>query len=178
MYEERNSQAADWAGTVRLILAVVVVLFGFWIAYIIGGKEWMKWYALIFIPIVGIFTGIYTIMSLLTRRDLGMAQAFGDILHAHSQSGAQMGKMVTELIKGTNAMNKADADVATAMIRQFGSIGQHYEKALAKKQIELIEARQPGMQLEQQQSKYFLPLDDEDGDWEYDDTDYRLPVID
>lgn len=174
MYEEdAQNNHNEWASTAKLILLVVVILIGFVIAYIIGGKEWMKWYAIIFIPILSMFVGIYAIVSLMSARDLGMARAFGDILHAHSQSGAQQAKAVTEVIRGANAMNKADADVTSAMLKQFGAIGQHYEKALAQKQIQLIEASSGytvADESPQYGSKYMLPYDD--------DVEYELPEID
>jgi hypothetical protein len=140
MYEEQSHNSHnEWASTAKLILLVVVILIGFMIAYIIGGKEWMKWYAIIFIPILSMFVGIYAIMSLMSARDLGMARAFGDILHAHSQSGAQQAKAVTEVIRGANAMNKADAYDQKAKMKHYGNIGAQYEKEIAKLRIAMVD---------------------------------------
>lgn len=136
---EDFNQPADrlnlWA--VATILGVVLgfVLGGFAIAHWLGGIEWARIYGIaigVLIILGALFGGVYGTMRLLVGHALGLQRSNADLLHAHSMSGAQQARAVTEVIRGANAINRADAETQQAILQNFGKIGAEYEKQLAR----------------------------------------------
>lgn len=153
MYDEQQMRIKDeWAKTWRLVAILVFVLLGYLLAWGIGGYTWLVYYSILVVlglVVGGIFYGIYAVMALLARRDENMAKAFGDLLFAHSTSGAQMAKVITEVIRGANQMNKADADVTEALIAAQAKLGGTYETKLAQLTFQKAEAESQLRVLEQ-----------------------------
>lgn len=131
----RTDPAIMWAYVAMMIVTFFIVAFGFGVAYWLGDKEWAKIYAIAVgavLVIAMLFGGVYMIMRLLVGHALGLQQSNAELLHAHSQSGAQQARATTEVIRGANAMNKADADTQQEMLKAFGRIGAAYESQMAK----------------------------------------------
>lgn len=153
MYDEQQSRTKEeWAKTWRLLAVMIYVLFGYLIAWGIGGYTWLVYYSILVVVVLvvaGIFYGIYSVMALMAKRDENMAKAFGDLLFAHSASGGQMAKAITEVVRGANMMNKADADVTTALIGAQTKLGSTYEAKLAQLTFQKAEAESQLRVLEQ-----------------------------
>jgi hypothetical protein len=153
MYDEQQSRTKEeLAKTWRLLAVMVFVLFGYLIAWGIGGHAWLVYYSILVVVVLvvsGIFFGIHSIMALMARRDESMAKAFGDLLFAHSTSGGQMAKVITEVIRGANQMNRSDADVTEALIAAQAKLGGTYETKLAQLTFQKAEAESQLRVLEQ-----------------------------
>lgn len=124
-----------WA--VATILGVVLgfVLGGFAIAHWLGGMEWARIYGIamgVMLVLGALFSGVYFVMKMLVGHALGLQRSNADLLHAHSMSGAQQARAVTEVIRGANAINRADAETQQMMLQNYGRIGTEYEKQLAR----------------------------------------------
>lgn len=168
-YGQTQDASVEWAKTARYIGFGLIIMAGFLIAYLIGGIPWMKWYGIglaVMLILGSIFGGFYAITALMARRDESMAKAFGDLLYAHSQSGAQMSKAITEVVRGANQMNKADADVQMKILNTTADVGKQYERRIAdlvyKNQMQLQQQsynliEDHGSEPEEEQFSYMIP---------------------
>lgn len=189
MYDEHvtpyNDTAARWWAIVAFLMIALIFMFGgLGVTVWLGGKEWARIYAVavgVLVILAALFGGIYAIMALLVSHGLGLQRSNADLLHAHSQSGAQQARAVTEVIRGANAINKADADTQQEMIRGFSRIGQEYERQLAKMAGRAIEAEQraalPPPAADDGMPQYLLPAEWGNAGNANDEVVYRMPNI-
>jgi hypothetical protein len=158
-----------WAFAIIMGMVILLLVVGLCATvYFIGEDA-----AVIYLVAVGVlivvgllFAGVYSIMGLLTRYGLGISRSNADLLHAHSQSGAQQAKMLTEVVRGINGINKADADTQQKMLDSWNKIGSVYEKKMAEMAYRLQNAEQQvkllsGPGVENDDSPYLLPADGE-----------------
>lgn len=140
MYDEHvtpyNDTAARWWAIVAFLMIALIFMFGgLGVTVWLGGKEWARIYAVavgVLVILAALFGGIYAIMALLVSHGLGLQRSNADLLHAHSQSGAQQARAVTEVIRGANQINAADAKTQQAILSNYASLGATYEKRLAE----------------------------------------------
>lgn len=180
----RTDPAMIWAVVAMMGIATILLLGGFAVAYGLGGIGWARGYGIAVgvLLVLGIMFGaVYAIMNLLVGHALGLQRSNADLLHAHSMSGAQQARAVTEVIRGANAINKADADTQQEMIRGFSRIGQEYERQLAKMAGRAIEAEQraalPPPAADDGMPQYLLPAEWGNAGNANDEVVYRMPNI-
>lgn len=140
MYEDFPQQRGVAWSTIAAMVVVVLATAGIlWLIYFLGGKEALRLFVYVALPIMVVFGMVYAVIIAFSQRDHGMLHAVGDILHANSTVGAKQAQAVTEVIKGANQINKADADVQIEMLRNENKIGQVYEKRLAELNFQLAD---------------------------------------
>lgn len=175
----RTDPAVLWAVVAMLAIGAILLFGGFGVAYGLGGIAWARGYGIavgVLLVLAVMFGGVYAIMRLLVGHALGLQRSNADLLHAHSMSGAQQARAVTEVIRGANAINKADATTQQEMIRGFGRIGQEYERQLARMASRAIEAERraalPPPADDDDLPQYMLPAESS-----ADEPTYRMPRI-
>ena len=172
-----DQSARLWAFVAFSILAVVFIFGGFGIAMWLGGKEWARWYGVavgVLVVLAALYGGIYATMALLARFGHSIAQANADLLHAHATSGAQQARAVTEVVRGVNQMNAADAKTQQAILSNYASLGAKYEARMAELvyRAQQAEARAQIATAEPDDTpRYALPLEGEQT------TVYKLPKV-
>ena len=183
MYDEPTysrhygNSARLWAFVAFSILAVVFIFGGFGVAMWLGGKEWARWYGVavgVLIVLAALYGGIYATMALLARFGHSIAQANADLLHAHAMSGAQQARAVTEVVRGVNQMNAADARTQQDILSNYGRIGAMYEKRMAELAYRAQMAEQQARIAQTKPDdtpQYALPLEGEQT------TVYKLPKV-
>lgn len=182
MYDETTATRYDqsarlWAFVAFSILAVVFIFGGFGIAAWLGGIQWARWYGVavgVLVVLAALYGGIYATMALLVRFGHGLAQSNADLLHAHAQSGAQQARAVTEVVRGVNQMNAADAKTQQDILSNYGKIGAMYEKRMAELAYRANDAEQRARLSEVEPDntpQYALPLEGDHA------TVYRLPKV-
>lgn len=173
-----DNTARLWAFVAFSILAVLFVFGGFAVAVWLGGKEWARWYGVavgVLVVLAVLYGGIYATMALLVRFGHGLAQSNADLLHAHAVSGAQQARAVTEVVRGVNQMNAADAKTQQDILSNYGRIGAMYEKRLAELAYRANDAEQRARLATVEPDdtpQYALPLDGEQTP-----AIYRLPKV-
>lgn len=176
-HRNTDSAARMWAVVAFVTLTFLFLLFSMIVAWMLGGASWARGCAIAIgvMAVLGmLYGGAYSIMQLFVRYGLGIAQSNADLLHAHAMSLAQQAKATTEVIRGANAINKADADVQRDMLRNQASIGAHYEKRLAELVVRAQQAEARAMIAEAEPDdtpQYAIPMTGEQT------TVYRLPEV-
>jgi hypothetical protein len=175
-----NIVSSLWAIVAIGALVLLAFLLGLGAVLLFGDGDWVAIYLVssgVILVVVLVYFGIYALMGLLANFGLGIARSQADVLHAASQSGAQQARAITEVIRGANQINKADADTQQKMIESWNKIGATYEMQLAKMAARLALAESQAPQLTDKAAPFFVVDDDDDNEIDGGPVTYKMPKV-